>query len=1117
MKKLLLSTLTMCAITLAFVFAFKIFSHKQVGYSSGDLGISDKFKWQTMRLRDISTGQIPKDIRAKELAFASTLPGSLNNIKFRNNSQLSNQWNQRGPINVGGRTRALAIDIKNTSRILAGGVSGGMWLSNDDGQTWQRTTALNHLSSVSCVVQDRRAGKENNWYYGTGEFWGNSAAISGNGIFKSTDAGLTWNVLSSTTNGSPVSWDNPFDYVWNMVINHKNLSQDELLASTCGGAIMRSKDAGKTWATVLGGYGNDRSYFTDIAISPKGVLYATLSERAYDKLGSKTRGIFRSLDGTSWTNITPQFMPTKYNRIVIGISPSDENQVYFLGETPGSGIMTRNIQGDTLWHSFWKYTYKSGDGTGAGAEWEDRSLNLPKPLDNIRGQINTQSSYDLVITVKPDNPEVVFIGGTNVYRTTDGFKTSDNYTWVGGYNNDKFWSPDYSVYPNHHPDIHALVFHPNNVNVLYTGSDGGVHKTLDCMEPAMKYVDLNKAYYTTQFYSIAIDHSQVNDRILGGLQDNGTLYTKSSNVNDAWTSPTGSDGFNCAISSDQNIIYTSHNSMAQPKIKVWRIKLDDNGNVITKTRIDPDGGRDFIWNTPFKLDPADNNRMYLAGGKILWRNNDLRSIPMQTTKDSTSVGWDSLGQTRIPDGFITAIGISKVPANVTYYGTSLGSIFRIDNANTVANVTNITTTNLPKGYISAIAVNPYDSKMVLISFNNYNMMSIFVTTDAGESWTAVSGNLEENISGGGNGPAVNWVTMLPVKGKNLFLAGTSTGLYSTAFLDGMNTAWTQEGAESVGNSVVDMIDIREQDGLVAVGTHGLGTFTAHITDLPIEPSKPALSAPVDGVRGIKTDIKLFWKSVANAYVYKIEISKDSSFTNITQTIGGIKDTTFSVTNLEQGLVKYYWRVFATNSGGLSLPSDVWTFTTLPSAPALTYPATAEENIPLDVTLSWKPAPGADLYHLQVSKSLTFGTMIIDTSLAATTFPLSKLEENRRYYWRVSSKNQDGEGVYSKNFNFRTVLLGTVGTGYQSDFRVNTIYPNPTAGVLSIEFDLPYDGKVDFILVDLLGIRQIPLESKFFRQGNNFIEFNLKSINQGFYELAISFNGKIISKKISIIK
>jgi hypothetical protein len=314
-----------------------------------------------------------------------------------------------------------------------------------------------------------------------------------------------------------------------------------------------------------------------------------------------------------------------------------------------------------------------------------------------------------------------------------------------------------------------------------------------------------------------------------------------------------------------------------------------------------------------------------------------------------------------------------------------------------------------------------------------------------------------------------------------------------------------------------MIDVRDIDGLVAVGTHGLGTFTANITDLPAVPAVPVLSSPTDGKRGIKTDVKLSWKSLSNAYFYKIEISKYPDFSNVIQTIGGIKDTTYSLQNLEQGLIKYYWRVFGTNSGGLSLPSDVWSLTTLPAAPELVYPPASAENIPVNVTLSWNPANGATLYHLQVSKSLTFGTIIIDTSIAGTTFLLSKLEESKRYYWRVSSKNEDGEGVSSKNFNFKTIISASVASDFNPEFRVNIMYPNPCKGDLAIEFNLPGDGKVDFVLIDLLGVRQIPLESKFFTKGNNFIDVNLKNVNQGFYSLAMSFNGKIISQKISIIK
>ena len=110
----------------------------------------------------------------------------------------------RGPYNIGGRTKALAIYIENENTILAGGVSSGMWKSIDGGVLWVKTTAPDQLHSVSCVAQNKYPGKDNIWYYGTGSGTsgsGGSAAIpagssyKGDGIFKSID-GETWQNIS---------------------------------------------------------------------------------------------------------------------------------------------------------------------------------------------------------------------------------------------------------------------------------------------------------------------------------------------------------------------------------------------------------------------------------------------------------------------------------------------------------------------------------------------------------------------------------------------------------------------------------------------------------------------------------------------------------------------------------------------------------------------------------------------------------------------------------------------------------------------------------------------------------------------------------------------------------
>jgi hypothetical protein len=134
------------------------------------LSFSERAEWELLRLADPQTGEIPPNIRARELKFAQSLP--TDNQLFR---KKTSDWKQIGPYNIGGRTRAAAVDVTNDNIFLAGGVSGGMWRTENQGQTWIKTSANDHHHSVTCLTQDKRQGKENVWYYGSGEGIGNSA------------------------------------------------------------------------------------------------------------------------------------------------------------------------------------------------------------------------------------------------------------------------------------------------------------------------------------------------------------------------------------------------------------------------------------------------------------------------------------------------------------------------------------------------------------------------------------------------------------------------------------------------------------------------------------------------------------------------------------------------------------------------------------------------------------------------------------------------------------------------------------------------------------------------------------------------------------------------------
>src|SRR5579872_2354952 len=238
-------------------------------------------QWEWMRLHDPATGVIPANIRNKELAFAATIPARAQHSTFfktlNGATTQSYNWQPRGPFNVGGRTRALGVDIQNENVILAGGITGGMWRSTDAGTTWVRTTRLDQLPSVTCLAQDTRTGHENTWYYGTGEFRTNvrrfgDADYYGDGIFKSTDDGITWHQLPSTATSSSASFVGNFQYVTNVITDPSNTTQDVVYAATYG-EIVRSSDGGTTWTTVLGDSANSVG-FTNVAIGSDGSVYA---------------------------------------------------------------------------------------------------------------------------------------------------------------------------------------------------------------------------------------------------------------------------------------------------------------------------------------------------------------------------------------------------------------------------------------------------------------------------------------------------------------------------------------------------------------------------------------------------------------------------------------------------------------------------------------------------------------------------------------------------------------------------------------------------------------------------------------------------------------------------
>lgn len=815
-----------------------------------------RLEYEMSIIQNPYTREVPESIRELETKFSAnikeraiTSEASKSASKSSSKSTFNN-WENRGPGNIGGRTRALAIDSKDENTIFAGGVSGGLWRSTDLGQNWAKITKSRNTPSITSIVQDPRKRHSNTWYYASGERFGNSASAggafyTGDGIFKSTDNGQTWRPMRNSN-------DNSLDAITSLdIINSLGVhpKTGDLFAATFNGLFRFKWGIGNKVKEVLPSAFDSQ---TEVMITPRGKIYATV-----DIFGDENAGFYVSNDsGETFTDITPEGLIPSYGRTVMTYDPSNENIVYFFSYN----------EADFSEAFLWRYKPNALP----ERRWVDLSANLPDNIGGPVGNLNLQGGYNMIIKVHPENPDMIFLGGTNLYRSTTGFTTPTGAEgWIGGYDT----ANDISIYPNQHPDQHNLVFLPSDANRVISSHDGGVSLTDDITNAdRVEWTSLNNLYLTTQPYAVSYDPEGNSDDVMAGFQDNSTWYTNSESIDQPWVDQFGGDGSFNAIADGGRTRYVS----AQGGV-VYRLNINEAGEEVSFTRVQPAGATGFRFIAPFMLDPVNDNIMYMPAGNTMWRNNDLDGIPLFSNAP-TPVNWSKLTQTATSDDSdITAMDVSKYPvANRLYYGTSSGMIFRMDDANIDDQepVDISTGKGLPPGNVNNIYVDPKNPDRVFVVFSNYRIPSVFVTWNAGEQWHNISGNLEENVDGSGNGPSVRWFAM---NGNNDgYFVGTSTGLYFADRLQNNKTQWLRE--PRIGNGVVTQIRTRS-DGFAVAGVHGNGVYSANFLVRPRpEPSLsvayllPDISVPINS-EPFEVDVTdLFVSKKTNANI-------DIEFTN----------------------------------------------------------------------------------------------------------------------------------------------------------------------------------------------------------------------------------------------
>jgi len=688
-------------------------------------------------------------------------------------------WQERGPNNVGGRTRALMFDPNDgtNKKVWAGGVSGGLWYTNDitaDPPVWNHVDDFWNNLIISCISYNPANTQE--FYVGTGEGWFNGDAQRGGGIWKTSDGGATWYHLANTDPGAFNSGSH-FQYVNKIVVK----SDGTVFAATRGyyvntGGIMRSTDGGTNWTIVLSQYvaGTFYDWGADLEIAANGDLYASMgifsSGQVYKSLNANN-----GASGT-WTNISANIVTGGAKRIELACAPSNSNVIYAVAHG-GTG------NNDVEWFR------KSVDG---GTNWTN--VTIPLMVDGSGNHFTRgQAFYDLILAVHPNDPNLVIVGGIDLHRSTNGGSSWSGIShWYGGFGQ-----------PEVHADQHAIVFRPGASNEMLFGNDGGIYYSTNAGNSAAtpSFTMKNNGYNVTQFYACAAKNEIASNYFLTGAQDNGSHQFTLPQIAST-TEVTGGDGAFC------------HIDQVNPNIQTTAYVY----NTIYRSL---DGGNSFLTlinqTTGHFINPSDYDSqrkiLYLAAG-----NNQLKRI---SGMDGTITNTDLT--ISVGTAMVSAIKIS--PYNdVVFLGIENGGVYKYANASavspTLARIDNGTLPITTAGYVSSIDVGANDNQ-IMVTYSNYGVTSVWETTDGGTNWYSKEGNLPDI--------PVRWALYNP-DNRNQVLLATEVGVWSTDnFGTGTNSApgW-DISSTNLAYTRCTMLKYRSADKMVVVSSHGRGLFTSDV-------------------------------------------------------------------------------------------------------------------------------------------------------------------------------------------------------------------------------------------------------------------------------------------------
>ena len=725
-------------------------------------------------------------------------------------------WSNRTS-NIGGRTRVIFNDPNDPlhRKVWAGSVTGGLWYNEDayaDGE-WHPVDDFWPGLAVACMASDPIS--KNTYYVGTGESQTaliiyRESSTRGVGIMRSTDAGVTWELMPSTS-----EWA----YVTDVAVRNEG-GRSVIYAGVVSGiykgkihesgptdGLFRSVDGGSSWQQVLPPVASGRRPYapSDIEVTADGSrIFVGTTCHGEDREGAGS--VLWSDNGTDWTvmdtyskrlsqeeiwprNQIPYICP---GRVMLAGSASDPNVMY---SVIAGGFRAAN--------NFIQYTdrflLKS---VNKGVTWSE--MPSPEPEDAGTRVLANLAWHAMTISVDPRDPGTLWMGGLDVWRTRNSGASWEKMS---------FWAP---VNPEQrtrfvHADVHRIEFRPGTPDELLVSTDGGLFHTGESAADVPLFNPRNRSYTTLQYYYGAIHPEAGRNFYLGGLQDNGSIIDAEFDGQTVTGAVSGGDGFYCFIDENEpnlfisTVYYTWLNVFDLPDLQRFR-------NVGS---INYENG---TFNNPMDYD-WKYNIMYANGCGFAGQNaNTLRIVRISDEGLTPAKGTNLMRvptQSQVPYSAIKWFVNSGEEQSTIYIGTEAGRLYRLTEAMVVGELTDMTSPQLPVGYISSIDIG-HTEDTLMVTYSNYGVPSVFVTADGGQNWRNVEANLPDM--------PVRWGIFHP-KNLNQVMLATETGIWTTDDVFSDEVTWRPDN-QGLANVRVDMLKFRNSDNTVLAATHGRGMFTS---------------------------------------------------------------------------------------------------------------------------------------------------------------------------------------------------------------------------------------------------------------------------------------------------